>query len=119
MTQQVSCSGTVAGGEQAGFPQTNAEVGTLAVEFVVVRKQLRRAQMQQIQSIAAPDGLVAWTLANYGWRDFAYNWVAATQKASIENFFVACLDERSDISCLCQSSLCVLLTSSGIAPVVP
>ena len=50
--------------------------------------------MKRVQEWAAADGLVLWTLANYGWLEFAANWIASVRRAGVEHFFVAALDER-------------------------
>lgn len=61
------------------------------------------ARMDQIGQWAAVDGLIAWTIANYGWKDFAANWAASARKAGIDNYFVACLDERCLPNCFYTS----------------
>lgn len=58
------------------------------------QNDIRAASVYQAKQWAASDGLVLWTLANYGWRDFALNWVATVNHAGIEHWFIATLDEK-------------------------
>lgn len=53
-----------------------------------------RENVKKVHEWAAADGLVLWTLANYGWREFAFNWIASVRRAKIQAFFVAALDDE-------------------------
>ncbi|KAM3580258.1 hypothetical protein VKS41_007493 [Umbelopsis sp. WA50703] len=71
--------------EEGQIPVTNQ----IALDFPEPDEQY----MNKIRSQAVQDNVLVIATANYGMRDYVYNWIASLEKTSHEKYLVFCIDD--------------------------